>query len=420
METNDIVIVGGGKAGSQAVASLRDEGFDGSIRLVCEEVMLPYDRPPLSKGFLTGEIEESELALRASSFYEESRAEVNLGVAAMELNTQDRVLRLSDGRDVNYGELVLATGASVRPLPFPGGGLGNVLGLKTVSDAAVIRAELKKAKSVVVIGGGFIGLEVASAAAVHYGCQVTLLEALPRLMSRTGLPETASFVQNYHQQLGVTVLVDTTVVRLDGNPDGRVRCVVTNDGRTIDADVVVFGIGVDPRTELAVKAGIEAENGIVVDESLQTSATHVWAIGDCASFPSESFGGRVRLESVQNATDQARSVARQIVSSERGPFQAIPWFWSDQDRLKIQSAGLMRSEDQRVVIGNPDNGSFSVLAFREGALVGGDSVNAPVDHMSIRRLLNRHPLEPLRLTPQLCTAEGFNLKQFARSAGQGV
>lgn len=415
-EFYDIVIVGGGKAGSQLAASLRDEGYRGSVLLLGDEATAPYDRPPLSKSYLTGERSAEENLLRPPKFYEQNDIDVDWYAPVESVDTAARSVTLHDGTALGYGELVLATGARVRPLPFPGGTLGGVTGLRTQKDSDALRGRLATAKSLVVIGGGFVGLEVAAVAATTFGCSVTLVEAMPRLMARTGLPETAEHVKEYHETLGIEILLDTQVAEIRADATGHVEAVVTADGTEILADAVVYGVGVDPRTELAVDSDIEIANGILVDEYLHTSAEHVWAIGDCVAFPSRFFGGVVRLESVQNATDQARFLAARLVSPSAG-YHAVPWFWSDQADLVLQSAGLTGNRDFTVVVGNPAHGSFSVLAFRDGVMIGGDSVNAKADHLAIRRLLAKDPAEWAdALTPELCVSDGFSLKEFVRGS----
>ena len=417
----DVLIVGAGKAGDQLAASLRDEGFDGSIRILGDESHAPYDRPPLSKAFLLeNEPESVELRLRSPGFYEERKIEIETGVSVERLDLDARRATLMDGRELEYGELVLATGSRVRPLPFAGATLKGVSGLRDVADATRIRAALRSARSLVVIGGGFIGLEIA-AAAVKLDVDVTVVEALPRLMSRTALAETAEFAREYHTSLGVKILLGVQVAEIRSDESGHVVAVVTGDGTVLPADAVVYGIGVDPRTEVAVDSGLEIANGILVDESLAASAANVWAIGDCAAFPSEHFGGILRLESVQNATDQARFLADELVSGRRSRYQALPWFWSDQNDMAVKSVGILNSHDLTVVVGNPTSGSFSTLAFKDGVVIGGDSVNAASDHLALRRLLNR-PSQEWRaaLTPERVVAPGFSLKEFANHVAAGA
>jgi 3-phenylpropionate/trans-cinnamate dioxygenase ferredoxin reductase subunit len=409
----DVVVVGAGKAGCQVAASLRDEGFDGRLLLLGDEAVHPYDRPPLSKGHLMGDLTDEQTALRTSTFYDDNVIELDMDGLVERIDPVTRSVHVGGAR-IGYGELVLATGASPRALPFAGGTLPGVTSLRTIRDSRALRTRLVAAESLVVIGGGFVGLEVAAVAATRLGCRVTVVEALPRLLARTALPQTAEHVKRYQESLGVDVLLGTQVAEILAGGDGEARAVITADGRELAADVVVYGIGVEPRTDLAAAAAIEVANGILVDDALETSAAHVWAIGDCAAFPSPYAEGIVRLESVQNATDQARFLAAQIVSGTRGSYAEVPWFWSDQADLLLQSAGLTGAQDATVVIQGAVDDSFSVLAFRGGRLLGGDSVNARSDHLMIRRqLAGERTGGRVPLTPERAARPGFTLKQLA-------
>lgn len=415
IEHADVLVVGAGKAGDQLVSSLRDEGFAGSIAMFGSETAAAYDRPLLSKGYLTGTHSIGELLLRPSGFYEEQGIALETGRTVMAADPANRSVVLDDGRRLGYGDLVLATGASLRPLRLPGAELDGVTGLRDIVDAERIRDALSAARSVVVIGGGFVGLEVAAVAAWTFGLRVTVLESLPRLLSRSALPETAEAVLGYHRGLGVDVRLGAQVAAVVDDGSGRAAGVRLVDGERIPADLVVYGVGVDPRIGLAVEAGLEVGNGVLVDASLASAAPHVWAIGDCAAYPSIHFGGVVRLESIQNATDQARFLAAELTSGERGEYRALPWFWSDQAELVVQSVGLLGSRDASVTVGDRASGSFSQLAFRDGLVIGGDSVNARGDHLALRRLFARESEDWRReLTPERCARDGFALKQFAR------
>jgi 3-phenylpropionate/trans-cinnamate dioxygenase ferredoxin reductase subunit len=414
-EQYDVIVVGGGKAASQLAASLRDEGYSGSVLIIGEETHEPYDRPPLSKGFLGAGGATDGLMLREPGYYLGADIAMEVGTHVVSIDPEHRRVQRTDGSWVSYGELVLATGARVRRLSLPGVELAGVTGLRNIFDAEMIRAALAPGRRIVVIGGGFVGLEVAASAAADHGCTVTVLEALPRLLSRTALPETAAAILEHHRALGVETRLGAQIERLRGE-DGHVVAVVMADGSEIPADLVVYGVGVEPRIELAADAGIAVDNGIVVDHSLHTSAEHVWAIGDCCVFPSEHFGGPIRLESVQNATDQARHLALGLLTGERLPYRAVPWFWSDQAALKFQSVGLLGDRDATHLIGDPESGSFSVLAYRGGSLIGGDSVNASGDHLALRRLLGSGTREWESALLEAMTQPGFSLGRFARTA----
>jgi 3-phenylpropionate/trans-cinnamate dioxygenase ferredoxin reductase subunit len=294
------------------------------------------------------------------------------------------------------------------------------VGLRTAADAAVLREALAVAGRVVVIGGGFIGLEAAAVAARVYGCEVVVVEALPRLMSRSALVPSAAAAQANLESLGVRVLTGTAVAAVHSSDGRDADGVATADGGFIPADLVVYGIGVLPNTELAQDAGLPVANGILVDETLRTPDQRVWAIGDCTAFPSTAFpgaqgAGTVRLESVQNATDQGRHAARALATGADEPYRALPWFWSDQGELRFQSVGLTAGHDRTVVLGDPGSGTFSVLAFRAGRLLGGDSVNAAGGHRALRRLLggDRGRWEAA-VTPEACAVPGFSLRDVAR------
>jgi 3-phenylpropionate/trans-cinnamate dioxygenase ferredoxin reductase component len=300
-------------------------------------------------------------------------------------------------------------------LRLSGSELGRVMGLRTVADATFLRKVLAAAGRVVVAGGGFIGLEVAAVAARSYGCEVVVVEALPRLMSRSALPPSASGALRNLESLGVRVLTGTAIAAVHGRDGRDADGVTTGDGDFIPADLVIYGVGVLPNTELAEDAGLAVADGILVDETLRTADPRVWAIGDCAAFPSADRVGTVRLESLQNATDQGRHVARALATGSAEPYRALPWFWSDQGDLRFQSVGHTDGHDRTVVLGDPGSGSFSVLAFSDGRLLGGDSVNAASDHRALRRLLatGRERWEAA-LTPEACAAPNFVLRDVAR------
>jgi 3-phenylpropionate/trans-cinnamate dioxygenase ferredoxin reductase subunit len=411
----DVVIVGAGRAGVQTASSLRDEGLEGGILVIGDEGSAPYDRPPLSKAFLLGEQSLDDITLHGEGFYEAQRIALRTGTRAVGLDREAGALVLGDGQVVGYGRLVLATGARTRPLPFPGGGLGGVVGLRTAADAEALREALAASRQIVVIGGGFVGLEVASVAARVYGREVVVVEALPQLMSRAALPPSSARMRRNLESLGARVLTGTAIAAVH-SADGRsADGVETADGGFIPADLVIYGIGVLPNTELAEGAGLAAGNGVLVDETLRTADPRVWAIGDCAAYPSAYGAGTVRLESLQNATDQGRHVACALATGAAEPYRALPWFWSDQGGLRFQSVGLTAGHDRTVVLGDPDSDSFSVLAFREGRLLGGDSVSAAGDHRSLRRLLGteRSQWEDA-VTPEACEARGFSLRDVVR------
>jgi 3-phenylpropionate/trans-cinnamate dioxygenase ferredoxin reductase subunit len=413
-----VVIVGGGQAGVQAADSLRAEGYAGSIDIVADEPGVPYQRPPLSKDYLLPGKDAAPLPLRGPGFLAGKGITVHDGVAAVELERGGRHVVLSDGRRLGYDHLVLATGATNRRLACEGASLPGIHGLKTLPDAEALHAELngelsRRARSVVVIGAGFIGLEFAAAARAH-GAQVTVLEFAPRPMGRALTAVTAEWFAAAHARMGVRLRLNEGIERFEAGTDGRVAAAVSTTGERYAADLAVVGIGVVPNDQLAAAAGLETANGIVVDEALRTSDPAVLAIGDCASFPNPHTGTRTRLESVQNATDQGRHAARTIMAStimgRAGAYRDLPWFWSTQGALRLQIAGLSAPGDQAVVTGDPEGGKFSVLCYRDGRLAAVESVDQPGEHIAARRLLaaGNGP------APEEAGAEGFSLKAFAR------
>lgn len=405
-----VVIVGAGQAGSDTAAALRALGFAGPVTLVGDEGAVPYQRPPLSKAYLAGQLDAAELELRPEEFYDAHDIGRVRRDPVTRIDRDGRAVVLASGRTVPYDRLVLATGARPRLLPVPGAGLTGVQALRNLAEADALRRELAGARHLAVIGGGFIGLELAATAS-GLGVRTAVVEAGTRVMGRTVSPEVSARLAAEHEAHGVELFLGREVTALEGDRDGHVRVVELNDGRRIPADVVVVGIGVLPAVELAADAELEVGDGILVDARLRTSDRAVYAIGDCARFPSPHTAGRLRLESVQNASDQARHVAAELCG-ESAPYTAVPWFWTDQYDLRVQIAGLVRAHDHRVTVGDPA-GRFSVLCFRDGLLVGAESVNRPADHMITRRLLASDGPRP---TPDEAARPGFDLKSWSGPA----
>jgi 3-phenylpropionate/trans-cinnamate dioxygenase ferredoxin reductase subunit len=402
-----VVIIGTGQGGFQAAASLRDEGFQGAVILVGDEPDLPYQRPPLSKAYLSGDANLDLVRLRPERFFAEHRLEVRTGTRVTAIDRAGRHILLQSGERIAYGHLVLAVGAHNRPVPVPGSGFEGVLQLRSLQDADAVRARLEDARRAVVVGGGFIGLEFASVASAR-GLEVTVVEAAERLMSRAVSPAVSSFVQSAHEARGIRFLLESAVTEITG-AGGRVTGVGTADGQHLPADLVLVGIGVLPNTTLAAEAGLEIANGIVVDEHLLTRDRAISAIGDCASFPSRYAEGRViRLESVQNAVDQARCVAARL-AGRAAAYAALPWFWSDQGSLKLQIAGLSSPYDQAVLRPDPAKRGISVFCYRGDRLAGVESVNRPVEHIHARKLL----AAGIAVAPEQAADPGFDLKAHA-------
>jgi 3-phenylpropionate/trans-cinnamate dioxygenase ferredoxin reductase subunit len=381
--SRNVVIVGAGQAGYQVAASLRAKKFDGSIVLLGEEPAPPYQRPPLSKGYVKGEAKESTLWLRAADFYTANNIELRTDCRVASLDRGAHEVVLANGERIAYDSLVLATGGRVRTLPVPGAELAGVAYVRTLADAKALKPQIEAASNVVVIGGGFIGLECASVAS-KFGCNVVVLEAMERLMARVVSPVLSDYYRDLHQSRGVDVRLGAAVTEIVGK-DGRVTGVRCGDGDIVPADLVVIGIGIIANDDLAKAAGLACDRGIVVDAHLRTADPDIYAIGDCAAFPHPMAQGLVRLESVQNAIDQGKTVADAIMGDAK-PYTAVPWFWSDQYEVKLQIVGLTAHYDDTVTLGDVAAGKFSVLYFRSGNLIGIDSVNMPSDHVVGRKL----------------------------------
>ncbi len=380
-----VAVIGAGQAGFQAASSLRQEGFGGRVVLIGDEPVLPYQRPPLSKSYLAGQCGLDEVWLRPENFYEKQNIELLTGETVTAIDRRGRAVRLASGTAIECDHIVLATGARCRALPVAGAELDGVLPLRTLADADLLRERLAAAREVVVVGAGFIGLEFASVA-IAAGCAVRIVEVTHQPMGRVVSAEISRYFTERHRAWGAEILLGTGVVRVRGDGN-RATAVETSDGRILPADLVLVCIGVIPNVELARDAGLAADNGIVVDETLHTAAPEITAIGDCANFPTRFAAGRVRLESVQNGVDQAREVAAHIAGKRVGVYDKVPWFWSDQRDLKLQIAGITTGHDRAVLRGDSDSGSFSVFCFKGERLLGVESVNRPADHILARRLL---------------------------------
>ncbi|MEU0130740.1 MULTISPECIES: FAD-dependent oxidoreductase [unclassified Streptomyces] len=409
MAADSVVVAGAGQAGFETAAALRSRGFRGRVTLIGEEPDRPGQRPPLSKGYLAGTVSAEEIALRPPSFYTDQDIELMTGHRVAAIDRERRTVRLESGLRLPYGALVLATGCRPRTLPVPGAFLAGVLTLRDLADAEELRLRLTgPARRIVVVGAGFIGLEVA-ATARRLGHEVTVVEAQPRALTRALTPTMSDRVVAEHRAAGVRVLLGREVSALYGDESGRVQVMELNGGERIAAELVVVGIGVVPRTELALAADLTVGDGVVVDDRLRTGDPDIYALGDCARFPSPYAGRHVRLESVQNATDQARCVAAAICG-EPAPYTAVPWFWSEQYALRLQMAGLTADHDEAVTVGDVEGGRFSVFCFRAGRLVGTESLNRPADHGISRRLL----AAGTDLSPDTVRRPGFDLKTFSR------
>lgn len=383
MAGDRIVIAGAGHAAGQIVATLRLQKFAGQIVLVGDEPYLPYQRPPLSKKFLAGEMPAERLYVKPASFYDDPNIELRLNTRITAIDRGAKTLQTEGGETIAYDKLVLSLGSRARTLPVEGADLKHVHYLRSIADVEAIRAELDVGRRLVVIGAGYIGLEVA-AVARKLGLDVTVLEMADRVMSRVVSPEISDFYQIEHTNRGVKLRLSTDVVALHGKK--RVKRVETGSGEQIPADFVIVGVGIQPNTELAEQAGLDVGDGIVVDDRCQTSDPNIYAVGDCTSHPNDIYERRLRLESVHNAIEQAKTAANNLCGNDTH-YSQVPWFWSDQYDLKLQIAGLSEGYDDLVIRGNPADRSFACLYLRDGKLIATDAVNSPREFVQSKVLI---------------------------------
>lgn len=400
-----VVIVGTGQAGLQVALSLRAAGYPGEVTLVGDEPGLPYQRPPLSKAYLLGKVEEHGLHLRPADVLASQQIRLVVPERAIAIDRPGRRVQLASGAALIYEHLVLAMGTRNRKLPIPGADLDGVVSLRSLGDARGLRGRLASARHVVVVGAGFIGLEFAAVAAAS-GLRVHMVEAAARVMARAVSPEISAYFTRRHVERGVTFAFGASAKQVDGR-EGRVTGLQTADGMLIPADIVLVGIGVVPNAELAADAGLPVDNGVVVDQHLLTTDPAISAVGDCAAYPDMRLGAMTRLESVQNAIDHGKTVAARLCGRP-APYGSVPWFWSDQGPDKLQIAGLTNGADARIVKGDQSGDRFTVFCFRQGRLVGVETVNRPADHMAARKVL-LHPTPPTLLE---VGADDFDLKAF--------
>ncbi|HEY6869565.1 MAG TPA: FAD-dependent oxidoreductase [Novosphingobium sp.] len=386
MSGADVVIVGAGHAGAQAAVVLRQQGFAGTVTMIGRESEPPYERPPLSKEYFAREKTFDRLYIRPPQFWAEKDVDLRLGVEVTAVDPAARALTLSDGSTFTYGKLIWATGGDPRRLTCPGSDLAGLHAVRTRADCDQLMGEIDGGvRRIVVIGGGYIGLE-AAAVLTKMGCQVTLLEALPRVLARVAGPELSAFYEKEHRDHGVDLRTGVAVDAIEG--EGRVTGVRLADGTVIPADAVIVGIGIVPAVAPLIAAGAAGGNGVDIDAYCRTSLPDVYAVGDCAAFACDYAGGLVmRVESVQNANDQAACVARAICGDEKA-YHALPWFWSNQYDLKLQTAGISAGYDQTVLRGNPDDRAFSVAYLKGGKFIAMDCVNAMKDYVQARKLVD--------------------------------
>ena len=381
------VIVGAGHAAGQAVQSLRQFGFEGQIVLIGDEPYLPYQRPPLSKAFLAGEVGIDRVEFKPPEFYtaEQANADVRLNTRVSAIDRAAKTVTTEAGDTVAYDKLLLTTGSRVRRLDFlPGADLDGIYYLRTIDDVEAIKTRFGGGNKAVIVGAGYIGLEVAAVCAKHE-LDVTVLEMEDRVMARVTAPLVSDFYHRVHTEEGVKIRYGVKVVGFEG--EGDISKVLTEQGETFDADLVVVGIGILPNVELADEAGLACDNGIVVDETGQTEDPDIFSAGDCTNHPNDLLGHRLRLESVHNALEQAKACASAMLGKPR-PYHQIPWFWSDQYDLKLQIAGLSQGYDQLVVRGDIDNGrAFAAFYLKDGAIIAVDAINAAPEFLMSKKLI---------------------------------
>src|ERR1700750_3008655 len=403
MTVGTVVIIGAGHAGFQLAASLRQHGFSAPIAPVNNEGVLPYQRPPLSKAYLKGTGGPDSLMFRPQKFFADQTIEL-IRDHAVAIDRAARKLRLASGATLDYGHLVLATGARNRLLDIPNARLSDVRYLRILDDSEDLRARLAACKRVVVIGAGFIGLGFAATARIK-GLEVDVLELANRVMARAVTAEVSDYFQKRHAEAGVRIHLGVMATAIEGAGD-KITGVSLSDGRHIPADLVVVGVGVIPNVELAKDAGLPTASGIIVNDRLLTADPDISAIGDCALFDSPRFGGSLRLESVPNATDHAACVAARLAGGDK-PHNGQPWFWSERGDDKLQMVGLTAGYDQVVMRGDPAQKAFSAFCYKEGRLAGIESVNRAGDHMFGRRLLAARGSIP----PEQAADVTFDLKR---------
>ena len=394
MTVQTVVIVGAGEAGGQTAISLRQGGFGGRITVIGDEAYVPYERPPLSKAFLAGEAELERMYMRGADFYPSNQIELQLSTSVSTIEPATKSLLLQNGERLNYDKLVLATGGRVRKLSCPGADLPGVFYLRTIADVLSFRDRLAPGTKLAIVGGGYIGLEVA-AVAIKRGCSVNVIEAMPRVLNRVVAPEMSAFYTTVHREAGVNIFTSAGVTSLEGH--GHVERVLCNTGQAIAADFVIVGIGIVPNVEIATEAGLRIDNGIVVNEFALSSDPNIYAVGDCSNHPNPILGRRLRLESVPNALGQSKAAALHILGKPEA-YAEVPWFWSDQYDLKLQMTGISDPGDEIVIRGSMAERKFSACYLRDGVLVACNAVNMAKDFIQSKKLIAaKTKLDPRQL-----------------------
>lgn len=406
MQKLKTVIIGASHAAAQLSVSLRQDGWGGKIIMIGDEPHLPYHRPPLSKTFLSGDKRIQDLLIRPATFYEKQQIQFIHG-HVVSIDRERKILDLADGSRITYDKLALCTGARVRKLDIEGSDLKGVYYVRNAADIEAIQQHIQSAKHAVMIGGGYIGLETA-ASLRKQGIQVSLLETAPRILQRVTAPELSSFYTRIHKEQGVNIYTDISVERLVGST--QVQGVLCSDGKTIAADLVIVGIGVQPNSEFAQAAGIEVNNGIVIDAYGRTNDPDIVAAGDCTSHFNVHYQRQLRLESVPNANEQAKVAAATLCGKSK-PYSALPWFWSDQYDIKLQIAGLNHGYDQLVIRGDLQNSnSFAAFYFKNKQLIAADCINRPLEFMLSKKIIN----DNIQIDPAQFADESIDLKQLTQ------
>ncbi len=403
---NNVIIIGAGHAGAMTAISLRQQKYLGSILLIGQEEHLPYQRPPLSKGFLTDSIEEKRLYLKSTAYYENNDIEIIKNKTVSQISRNKKTIILDDQKEYPYQKLVIATGSVLNQLDLSCNEV-NLHYLRTIEDSLQIKSMLNQKQTIAIIGAGYIGLEIA-AAATKKNLKTTVIEMENRVMSRSVCSETSDFFQKKHEQEGVMFKCNVSVVDVqDYNDQKQIVC---KNGTVIDADGVVVGIGIKPNIELAVNSGLECDDGIIVDENGQTSDENIFAVGDCTNHPNNIFQQRLRLETVHNAVEQAKSVAASITENNKS-YHQVPWFWSDQYNIKLQIAGISQDHDHRTIRGSVEQEKFAVFYQKDNQLVAVEAINSPKEFMIGKKLIEMGNETTFELIEEM----NFDLKKIIRS-----
>ena len=404
-----VIIIGAGQAGLQSIVSLRQSGYPKAITLIGDEAYLPYQRPPLSKAYLSGKMERERLFLKPESFFTDNNVTVKLATPVASIDAGAKSVTLESGESLAYEDLILATGSRPRRLDLAGRELANIFDLRGMADIDAMQPHFIAGEKLVVIGGGYIGLEAAAVAA-DMGLHVHVLEAAPRLLARVAEPEISAFYDRIHKARGVTIITQSRIEGFVGERD-CVSGIQMADGSVIDADIVITGIGIVPNIELAQAAGLTLDNGIVVNDVGQTSDAHIYAAGDCTQHPNDVLGRKLRLESVPNAIEQGKAVASAICGAPK-PYHQVPWFWSDQYDVKLQIAGLPTKIDQKILRGDDTSNSFAWFYFSGDKLTGVTAVNRPAEFMAGRMLIEKSAKGEASIDMDALADEGVKPKSW--------